>query len=116
MKQAIEAARQNIAYADQLETTVIEVKLQSFVAMVYGCTIRDLPDSQAREIRSAFFAGAAMYQGDILGLMGAEPGDLTEDQMAELEAYSARIADELEDFSQAMVNEHNERLTGGPIQ
>ncbi|AGH16023.1 hypothetical protein DVVG_00037 [Dunaliella viridis virus SI2] len=79
-----------IQNADELGVRVIDVKFASYCSMVYGCLPNDLPVMQKTEVRNAFLAGMALYQGDVLGAIENE---------AATEAYVHRIMHELEEFA-----------------
>lgn len=81
---------------------------KQFIGYMIMCHGREgyhaLPEVQINETRQAYYAGAAMYQGQVLMQMGA-PGALT----AKEEADCAKVIDqymaEIETFSEGRLAE-----------
>jgi hypothetical protein len=82
--------------ADRLGVGICDVRFAHFCTMVYRCQPGQLPPTQLREVRNAFMAGMALYQGDILEAVEDEPA---------VEAYCMRIMGELEQYAEQVLAE-----------
>jgi len=85
----------------------VEHQFQAYCGMIYGSSggYEALGPEQRGQLRAAFFAGATLYQGLMLGLQDPEVSGLTEAEadaaseeifiavQHELEAYAAKMAE-----------------------
>lgn len=80
---------------------MVERQFQGYLNLVY--TNRSgMGSSQETQLRQAFFAGASMYQGLVMGNLSDENGVTPADEAA-MEAITQRYMDELEDFAERCV-------------
>ena len=78
----------------------LEAQFLGYCNLVFDVPAESVPEAQIREMRRAFFAGAVMFQGQVLGLMGQDPGDLTEEELAAVEALVEQYNVEIEKFAE----------------
>lgn len=86
-------------------TGLVEKQFVGFMIRGHGSAFAvTLPSEQIRSMRMAFFAGAAMYQGQVLGAYGPDGGDdLTPDEEAAVARIVQQYTEELDRFSLEML-------------
>lgn len=104
MIKGVQLLSASLKTADKLGIPLIELKFKHYIALVYDAPITEIPPEQIRELRSAFYAGMAMYQGDVMSSFDNEGEDVSNSELDLIETYTFRIMRELESFSQGLVD------------
>jgi hypothetical protein len=80
---------------------LVEQQFVGYLKLVYNGQ-QEIGESQRNQLRQAFYAGAAMYQGVVLGIMGPEAEVTPQDEAAAQRIFN-QYADELEAFAESCV-------------
>jgi hypothetical protein len=84
------------------KTGLMERQFLGYISMVYNIAPKEIPEVQLNQLRQAFYAGAAMYQGSVLGAMPSA-GSVTPEEEAAAMAVIHQYQEELEAFAEAHV-------------
>lgn len=84
------------------EPGLVERQFLGYVQMVYKGGPQAMGQSQLQQLRQAFYAGATMYQGVVLGSLTADE-DVTPQDEETMQRIFTQYADELEAFAERCV-------------
>jgi hypothetical protein len=85
------------------EPGLIEKQFLGYVQMVYRGGPLAMNQSQLQQLRQAFYAGATMYQGLLLGNLSPDEGVTPQDEAAMQRLFN-QYAEELEAFAESVVS------------
>jgi len=85
------------------EIGLIERQFLGYVQMVYKGGPQAMGESQLQQLRQAFYAGATMYQGVVLGSLTADE-DVTPQDEETMQRIFTQYANELEEFAERCVS------------